>query len=129
MQLRFLSDEWFAEYDRLADNVEMPEKLEGVVVNLRINRHDGDALEARIDGGFLRRGFSPAAVATITAPEDIMFTALVLGDVKDAMPAIFNGKLKIEGDKLPLVRLGMVPPTASQSAMTERLQAMTTVDR
>lgn len=125
MKLKFLSDDWFAAYDDLAKDVVMPAALSPVVANLDIVQQDGGRIKARIDGGFMRRGFAPGAMATITAPEAIIFTALVLGDVKAAMPAVFNGQLKIKGEKAPLIKVGMTPPSQSQKALSERLQQIT----
>lgn len=121
----FLSDEWFDEHDRLMQGVEMPGALSKVVANLRIKRSDTSVFEARIDGGFIRKGFSDAASATIAAYEETIYKALVLGDVKSAMPAVFSGKLKIDGDKATLVKLALAPPTESQQSFTGRLKQMT----
>lgn len=121
----FLSDAWFDEHDRLSKDVEMPPALAKVVANLRVRRPDGTDMEARIDGGFIRKGFSPDANSTIAASEDLIFKAIVLGDVKSAMPAVFSGQIRIEGDKAALVKLAMTPPTATQKAFTEAIRGMT----
>ncbi|HKY92133.1 MAG TPA: hypothetical protein VJM11_13885 [Nevskiaceae bacterium] len=121
----FLSDDWFAEYDRLSAGVEMPPALAKVVANLRVARADGSTMEARIDGGFIRKGYRADAPSTIAASEDLIFKAIVLGDVKSAMPAVFSGQIRIEGDKATLVKLALTPATATQQALTERVRQMT----
>lgn len=121
----FLSDSWFAEHDRLSQGVEMPPALAKVVANLRVRRPDGTDMEARIDGGFIRKGFRADAGSTIAATEDLIFKAIVLGDVKAAMPAVFSGQIKIEGEKAALVKLAMTPPSPTQQAFTEQLRQMT----
>jgi hypothetical protein len=125
MSFAFLSDAWFDAYDQIAADVEMPPALAQVCCNLRVRRGDGTDFEARIDGGFIRKGFAAGAGSTITSTEDLIYKAIVLGDVKSAMPAVFSGSLKIEGDKAGLVKLAMTPPTASQKRLTERVKGIT----
>lgn len=123
----FLTDDWFAEHDRLCAGVEMPPALAMVVANLRVQRPDGTTIEARIDGGFIRKGYRADATSTIAASEELIFKAIVLGDVKSAMPAVFSGQIRIEGEKASLVKLAMTPPTPTQKAYTEQIRQMTVV--
>jgi hypothetical protein len=103
----------------------MPPALARVVANLRVLRPDGTTVEARIEGGFIRKGYRADAGSTIAASEDLIFKAIVLGDVKSAMPAVFSGQIKIEGEKAALVKLAMTPPTPTQKAFTDQLRQMT----
>jgi hypothetical protein len=127
MPHRFLSDEWFAVYNRLRENVEIPDKLAELLVNLNVRLNDGSQLAARMQDGFIHKGHADGAIATIAAPEQIIYNGIVLGDLKSALPAVFAGDLRIDGSKAALIKLAGVAPTPSQRAFTEQLRQITTL--
>lgn len=68
----FLSDDWFAAYERAREGVEVPDALKSVVVNLDVRLSDGNTVKARIENGFVAQGAAASMDATVTAPRDII---------------------------------------------------------
>lgn len=128
MSIPFLSAAWYAEYDRLRVGVEVPDALRGLVANLNVSRPDGSILQAHFSDGFVRPGHVEQPAATISASAELTYRVLIAGDVQGALPAVFSGKLKIQGDKAALIKLGMTPDTASQKALRSQLKAITTLE-
>lgn len=125
MPHRFLEDAWYAEYERLRADVQIPEPLRALVANLNVTRPDGSTVQAHFKEGFVHPGHAEGATATITASEELTYKVLIAGDVQSALPAVFNGKLRIQGDKAALIKLGMTPDTPSQKAFRQELKAVT----
>ena len=125
--LRFLSEEWFAAYAAATADLEVSPGLAEARANINIKRDDGELLEARIEGGLLRRGGASAPLATITAPEDIIYKALVIGDVQAAVRGMLTGAMQVEGNKAALIKIAMSPQTASQKALVQNLKQITSI--
>jgi alkyl sulfatase BDS1-like metallo-beta-lactamase superfamily hydrolase len=126
MTLKFLSDEWFAAYDAGCQGVQVAAALANSISNLRIRRA-GAEIETSYVGGFMRKGFHEKATATISVDDKIVFEAIVLGNFKAAFPALFKGKIKIEGNKATLIALAGIAPTESQKTLYAKLKEITEV--
>lgn len=124
----FLSDDWYAEYERLQQGVEIPAALRELVANLYVKMRDGREIKAHFRDGFVYPEHVENPMATITASDAITYKVLIEGDVKTALPAVFNGQLKVQGDKAALIKLGMTPDTESQKAFREQLKEVTLID-
>ncbi|NKI15822.1 hypothetical protein HCU74_00165 [Spongiibacter sp. KMU-166] len=122
--MTFLSDHWFDEYRRLGVDVEVPTAFMGLGINLNIKMNNGEITEASYVNGLLQKGHSEIAETTITASESLVYTAVVLGEFKSALPAYFSKKIKVEGEQAALVKLASVRPTESQKEFYKKLRKL-----
>ena len=119
----FLSDSWFAEATKIADEISPPVDL---VINFRIkNGPDGD-VEARMAAGRLHKGFGDEAPTTVNVPYDVARKMMVENDQNAAMQAFMGGQIQVEGDMSRIMAMQAAgAPSAEALQLSERIREMT----
>jgi len=127
MSFEFLSDDWFAEVDKLreaAGDLEIPAQMAEMEMNLRVTTDDGD-VEMSLNKGNLERGSIDGASTTIVLPADMARKLFIEQDQSAAMQGFMSGQIKVEGDMSKMMSMQSVQPSAKQQALTEQIAAMT----
>ena len=105
---KFLTDEWFDAVDKIredAGDLEVPEELADLQMNLVVTGAPAGDQELSIVGGAFERQKAPDAPATITVPYEICQKLFIEQDRSVAMQAFMSGEIKIDGDMSKLMSL------------------------
>jgi hypothetical protein len=124
----FLSNGWFAEVDKIIDEVKppVPAAIKDLVINFRVKGSPQGDVEARMEGGRLISGFGANAPATVNLPFDVARKMMVENDQTAAMQAFMSGQIQVEGDMTRLMAMQAAgPPSAESQTVAERIRAMT----
>jgi putative sterol carrier protein len=122
----FLSDEWFAELDKLRDEApEPPAQLKDLKLNLVVTGAPQGDIDAHIDGGQFMRGHVENAAVKLTVPFEVAKKLFIQGDQQAAMQAFMTGQIKAEGDVTKVMAMSAVPPSAEQQAFQDKVSALT----
>jgi putative sterol carrier protein len=125
---RFLSPEWFAEVARLraeAGDLDLPQTVRELVINLQISDAPEGTIEARINGGALELGAAPDAPTTLSLPYGVARKIFVDQDRMAGMQAFMTGKIKVSGDFTKLMAMQGAGETPQSRALVEKISAMT----
>lgn len=128
---KFLTDPWFEEVDKLrseAGDLEVPEMVKDIVVNLTVAGHpDGDK-EIHMAAGEFKRGHADGAPTKITMPYEVAKAIFVDGDQNTGMQAFMSGQIQVEGDMAIMMQMQAAgEPSEAAKALTEKVRAMTEV--
>jgi hypothetical protein len=124
--MKFLSDEWFAKVDELrtaAGDLEVPEQLQGIIINVNVSGSDGR--ELHLKGGEFHKGHDGGAQATVSLSEDLARKIFLENDAQAGMQAFMAGEIKIEGDMMKLMELQQVRPSDKQKDLVRQIKAIT----
>jgi hypothetical protein len=127
MSVAFLSDEWFAEVDRLiaaAGDLEIPAAMKAVEVNVTVTSPTGETQLFMKDGLFTR-GHRSGAATTLTLDGALARKIFVDGDAAAGVQAFLTGEIRVEGDLAKLVAMQTVEPSAAQLRLTKQIAAIT----
>ncbi len=128
MSHAFLSDPWFAEADKIFDEISppVPEVLQKLVINLRVKGGPDGDIEARMAGGRLQKGFGEGAPTTLNIPYDVARKMIIENDQNAAMQAFMGGQIQVEGDMTQVMAMQAAgPPSPESVKLAERVRAMT----
>lgn len=126
--MKFLSDEWFTKVEELrtaAGDLEIPDTLATVVININVDRDGGDPIKVHLDGGNFERGHNDSAEVTLGLGEDLARKIFVEGDNAAGMQAFMAGEIKIDGDMTKLMALQTVQPSDKQKALLKQIKEIT----
>jgi len=127
MSYPFLSDEWFAEVDRLvaaAGDLDIPEAMKAAEVNVTITSPGGETHLLMKDGLFLR-GHSPDAPTSLTLDVVLARRIFIDADAAAGVQAFLAGEMKVEGDLARLVAMQTVEPSDAQKRLTRQIAEIT----
>lgn len=80
--------------------------LQSLVLNLCVmGVADGVSGDVRLDGGLVRPGHAPEALAKMTMPAETARRVLMKWDQAAGMSAMLGGKMKVEGNRMKLMAL------------------------
>jgi len=124
----FLSDDWMAEVRKLYDEAKLPAPT-GPMADLKINivvtgGPSGDK-EIHMASGEFEEGLSADAPTKLTVPYDVAKAVFVEGNQQAAMQAFMQGQVKVEGDMSKLMAMQTAAPTPEQTALQEKVKAIT----
>lgn len=122
----FLSDAWFAEVDRLRDQMPAPNPaVADLVLNIVVTGGpDGDR-EIRMEKGQFEQGLVDGAPTKLTVPYEVAKAIFIDGNPQAGMQAFMAGQIKVEGDMSKLMAMQGSAPTPEQQEFTKKLQAIT----
>jgi hypothetical protein len=123
----FLSEEWFAELDRLvaaAGDLKLPPAMKAVELNVTVTSKRGE-LQAYLKDGVLYRGHREGAPTSLTLSEELARKVFVEADTAAGVQAFLTGEMKAEGDLAGLVAMQMEEPSEPQKQLAQRIAAMT----
>ena len=127
MRYPFLSDEWFAEVDKLiaaAGDLQIPDAMKTAKVNITVTSASGDKELAMRDGLFTR-GHDSSFATKLTVGEDIARKIFVEGDAAAGVQAFLEGKIQVDGDLATVVAMQTVEPSEPQKKLTRQIAAIT----
>lgn len=127
MSIRFLSDEWFNEVEKLtaaAGDIKAPEQLADLKLNLAVNDDNGP-VEMSMNGGRLEKGFQDGAPVTMGLPSELARKIFIEFDQGAAMQGFMAGEITVEGDMGQLMALQTVQPSTEQKALLDQILAIT----
>lgn len=119
----FLSDSWFAEVDRLraeAGDLEIPEAIRDVVINIVVSGHPEGDKELHVVGGEFKQGLHGEAPTKMTVPFDVARGMWIQQDPAVAMQAFMSGQIQVEGDMAVVMQM---QAAGEPSAAAKQLQA------
>jgi hypothetical protein len=124
----FMSNDWFAEVDKIVSEISppVPAAIKDLVINFRVKGGPQGDVEARMEAGRLLPGFGAGAPATVNLPFDVARKMLVENDQNAAMQAFMSGQIVVEGDMTRLMAMQAAgPPSAESQQVAERVRAIT----
>ena len=127
MSYPFLSDEWFAEVQRLiaaAGDLKLPAPMKAVEVNVTIKRPGGE-IALFLKDGIVAKGHRAVADATITLDEALAKKLFVEADAAAGVQAFMLGELTIEGDLAKVVAMQTAEPSNEQKQLATKIAAIT----
>lgn len=128
MSHRFLSDVWFAETEKLYQEIQppVPPVLADLVINFRVKGGPDGDVEARMEGGRLVRGFGEGAPTTVNVPYDVARKMMIENDPNAAMQAFMSGQIQVEGDMSKIMMLQAAgPPSPESQTLQQRVRDIT----
>ena len=128
MAEKFLTEAWFAEVDKIREEVGDPEPnpaTKDLVFNITVTgTPDGDK-DLHNKGGEFGDGHIDDAPTKLTLPYDVAKAIIVDGNQAMAMQAFMGGQIKVEGDMTKVMALQTAQPTADQIEFQKRLRDIT----
>jgi hypothetical protein len=127
MRYPFLSDEWFAEVDKLiaaAGDLQIPDAMRTAKVNINVTSASGTTQLSMKDGLFTR-GHDPSFTTSLTVADDIARKIFVEGDAAAGVQAFLEGKIQVDGDLATVVAMQTVEPSEPQKKLTRQIAAIT----
>lgn len=123
----FLSEEWFAEADKLRPEAPAPPPvLAGLVVNVVVTGGPPGDIEVHYREGQFERGRVDEAPTTVTVPYEVAKAVFIDGNQGAAMQAFLSGQIKVEGDMGKLMAMQSVGPlTPERLAFQQRIKEIT----
>lgn len=123
----FLSDEWIAAIEGIADEAPEPNAIvKDIVINIVVTDTPYGDRESHLAGGRLEQGLAEGAATTMTMPYDIAQKLFIAQDQTAVTQAFMAGKIKVTGDMMVLMKLQTAPPpTPEQQAFQERIRELT----
>src|SRR5678815_3411047 len=107
MRYAFLSDDWFTHVDELvaaAGDLEIPEAMRAVEINVTVTGSAGDTRLFMKDGLFFR-GHQTGAPTSLSLSADLARRIFVDADVHAGVQAFLAGEIQVEGDLAKLVAM------------------------
>lgn len=128
MAQAFLSDGWFDEAEKIQAeiNPEVPEAIQGLVINLLVkDGPDGD-IEAKMEAGRFVKGMADEAPTKLTVPYDIAKKMFIEQDPQASMQAFMSGQIQVEGDMTKIMAMQAAgQPSEKALEVQKRISEMT----
>lgn len=126
--MKFLSDEWFVKVDEMraaAGDLDIPETLAAVTINVTVTEEGSDDLKMNLNGGDFVKDHAGDAPTTLTLTADLAKKIFIDGDSQAGMQAFMAGEIKVEGDMSKIMELQMVQPSEPQKALLKQIREIT----
>ncbi len=128
MAQAFLSDGWFDEAEKIQAEIdpEVPEAVQGLVINLLVkDGPDGD-IEAKMEAGRFVKGMADEAPTKLTVPYDIAKKMFIEQDPQASMQAFMSGQIQVEGDMTKIMAMQAAgQPSEKAVEVQKRISDMT----
>ena len=126
---QFLSDAWFAEFDRLraeAGEIPVPEMVKTILIDITVSGHPEGDKQIHLAGGEVKRGHAETAPTRLKLPYEVAKALFVDNDGNAAMQAFMSGQIQVEGDMTVMMQMQAAgPPSPEQQALASKVKAMT----
>jgi len=123
----FLSDEWFskvAEMYKSAGDLQMPDSLISVTVNLTVKTAKGEVRMA-MNKGIIQKGFVDGADVDMSMPSEYAYKILVLNDWSVGMRGYIKRQIKLSGKMAKLIPLQAYKPSQPTVEFCNRIAEFT----
>jgi hypothetical protein len=128
MTQTFLSDGWFEEAEKIRAEIdpEVPEAIQGLVINLLVKDGPSGDIEAKMEAGRFAKGLADDAPTKLTVPYDIARKMFIEQDPQASMQAFMSGQIQVEGDMTKLMAMQAAgQPSEKALAVQKRIFEMT----
>ncbi|CBL44783.1 Conserved hypothetical protein [gamma proteobacterium HdN1] len=128
MSFSFLSDEWFAEVEKLkaaAGDLQPPAALQDLVINIVVTGSDWGDRNLSLVAGNLERGHQDNAPTTLTLPLVLAKRLFIDNDQSAGMEGFMSGQIRVEGDMSKLMSMQMVQPSEPQRNLQKAILGIT----
>ena len=126
--MKFLTEEWFTKVHELRDaagDLEVPDSLASVIININVDRDGGDPVQVHLASGNFERGHNDTAEVTLGVNETLARKIFLENDQAAGMQAFMAGEIKIEGDMTKLMALQTATPSDKQKALMKQIVEIT----
>ena len=126
MRYDFLSPEWFAAVQSIADQAPPPpEAMAGVPINMVVTGSPTGDLEAHLMDGVIQTGWAADAPTKITVSFKVAKQLFIEGDNEAAMQAFMSGRIKMEGDVSKMMAMTSASADPAYEAFSQKIQDLT----
>jgi hypothetical protein len=125
MPHEFLSDEWFAEAKKIADEVGADSGGADLTLNIVVTGGPSGDKEVHLKAGQFDQGLVDDAPTKLTVPYEVAKKTFLEGDQQAGMQAFMQGQIKVEGDMSKLMAMQAQQPSAQQQEFTKRIKEVT----
>jgi putative sterol carrier protein len=128
---RFLSDDWFAQVDKIRSEVgeiEVADLIKDLVINILVTGHpDGDK-QLHVAGGDFQQGHAENAPTKMILPFEVASAMFINGDQAVVMQAFMSGQIQVEGDMAAIMQMQAAgEPSQTAKDLQERVKAITEI--
>jgi hypothetical protein len=126
MALEFLSDEWFAEAKKIADEAG-PDAggANDLTLNIVVTGGPSGDKEIHMANGEFAQGLVDGAPTKMTVPYEVAKSVFIEGNQQAGMQAFMQGQIKVEGDMSKLMAMQTQQPSAGQQAIQAKIKEIT----
>ncbi len=125
----FLSDGWFDEVKKIteaAGDLELPDAVKGIKINLEVRDAPDGTIEAHIAGGSFGKGALPDASTKLKLGYELAGKLFIEQDQSAGMQAFMSGQIQVEGDMSQMMAMQSGGgPTEKQKKVQEQIKSMT----
>lgn len=124
----FLSDGWFDEAEKIRAEIEpeVPEMVQGLVINLVVTDGPDGHVEAKMEAGRFVKGLADDAPTKLTVPYEIAKKMFIEQDPQASMQAFMSGQIQVEGDMTKIMQMQAAgPPSEKAIEVQKRVREMT----
>jgi len=126
MALEFLSDEWFTEAKKLADEAGADTSGAGdLTLNIVVTGGPSGDREIHMANGEFAQGLVDGAPTKMTVPYEVAKSVFIEGNQQAGMQAFMQGQIKVEGDMSKLMAMQTQQPSAAQQELQAKLKEIT----
>ncbi len=128
MSLKFLSDDWFTKIEELIaalGDVEVPEALHDLVLNVTVTDTEWGERDLCIDAGNMKKGHASHAPTKMIMPVDLAHRLFVDNDQSAGMQGFMSGQIKVEGDMSKLMAMQTAQPSDAQVELQKQILEVT----
>jgi hypothetical protein len=126
MALEFLSDEWFAEAKKIADEAGADAGGAGdLTLNIVVTGGPSGDKEIHMANGEFAAGLVDGAPTKMTVPYEVAKSVFIEGNQQAGMQAFMQGQIKVEGDMSKLMAMQTQQPSAAQATLQAKLKEIT----
>ena len=124
----FLTEGWFDEAEKIRAEIDpdVPDAIQGLVINLVVKDGPSGDIEAKMEAGRFVRGMADEAPTKLTVPYDIAKKMFIDNDQNASMQAFMSGQIQVEGDMAKLMSMQAGgPPSEDAKKVADAVSAMT----
>jgi hypothetical protein len=124
----FLSDDWFNEFYKIKDslgNIELPEKLKNVIINLNVTGGPEGEKNVHFKEGSFYPGFNDDAKTTLILSHELAKKGLLENDTKAAMKGFMTRQIKVKGDIKKMLSLASIKSEGKLDELRSKALQMT----
>jgi len=126
MGFEFLSDEWFAEAKKIADEAGADAGQAGdLTLNIVVTGGPSGDKEIHMANGEFAQGLVDGAPTKMTVPYEVAKSVFIEGNQQAGMQAFMQGQIKVEGDMSKLMAMQTQQPSAGAADLQAKLKEIT----
>jgi putative sterol carrier protein len=124
----FLSDGWFAQTDKIQNEVNppVPAAIKDLKINMQVTGAPNGDVSFRMEAGKLVKGHAADAPTKLVIPFATARAMLIDQNQQAVMQAFMSGQIRVEGDMAKLMQMQMAgPPSPEAQKVSALIKEMT----